>query len=294
MTAYLCALCRSLRRFVENALLIESSTVASTRRLAESIGLDQLDGEFNKLGPSRESQMSVIAGIVGIANRAGTNTELVNYSLFRVSREIVSRSSSQFFSIAAGHALPLARLVCELCKVKRDLGDLIKAQFYLSSPLTMPCFEDGLRPLSDEYCLAMGFERLVDRSGIEGWESAEKWCARQMKIVVVFFTVLLQPEGYPLSLDDGYRWLLNAINAVRLSARPPFVAAALLDHVLRVASPALMKQYGHKYMDVLKVVHVEIVPLLESTAAKAKIELKRLLQFLTHALASKGKDFLSL
>ena len=259
-----------------------------------SVGLDGLEGEFNKLGPTKESQFRVISGIVSLINRAGSDKMLLNYSLSRVSREIVVRSSSQFFSISAGHAVPLARVVCELCKIKPDLGDLIKSYFYKSSVLTIPYFALESSSTNDLYQL-LGYDFVLEQDGRQTWESYEKWLSRQMKIVVTFFTITTQPESFPFGLNDAYMWLVNIINMIAHGSRtaPAFVAP-LLDNVLRTISVNMFESYGDKFISLLRIIATQIAPHLDSKSPKAKIELKRLEQFLKAAIAPNGRQFLAL
>ena len=260
----------------------------------QAIGLDGLEGEFNKLGTTKESQLRVVSGIVSMINRAGTNKSLLKYLLSRISQEIVVRSSSQFFSISAGHALPLARLVCELCKIKPDLGHLIRSYFHKKCPLTIPylCLEISS---ATERCQILGYESILETDGRQTLESYDKWLARQLKMVVTFFTVAVQVEGSPLGLDDAFTWLLNTTDMIAngKKAAPAFVAS-LLDCVLRTVSARMFSTYGVRFTSLLDVINEQIVPLLESASPKAKIELKRLEQFLKAATASAGRKFLNL
>jgi hypothetical protein len=83
---------------------------ADLRQRAAVIGLDQLGGEFNKLGPSSESQARVIKGVIDIANRAGGDTAMVNCTLYKASGELIGRARSQQFFVSAGHPTHLARI----------------------------------------------------------------------------------------------------------------------------------------------------------------------------------------
>ena len=260
----------------------------------QTVGLDGLEGEFNKLGPTKESQLRVISGIASLINRAGANKLLQNYSLSRTSREIVVRSSSQFFSISAGHAVPLARVVCELCKIKPDLGDLIKSYFYKYSVLTIPYF--GLEASStNDLCQLLGFESIIEQDGRRNWEPYEKWLGRQMKIIVTFFTVMIQPEAFPFGLNDAYIWLVNVINMISkgTTSAPTFVAP-LLDNVLRTIGAQMFESYGDRLISLLRIISDEIMHRLDVKSPKAKIELKRLEQFLKAATAANGRKFLTL
>lgn len=271
-----------------------SSALDPASEAVRSVGLDGLEGEFNKLGPTKESQLRVISGIISLINRAGSNKLLLNYSLSRVSREIVVRSSSQFFSISAGHAVPLARVVCELCKIKPDLGDLIKSYFYKSCVLLIPYFGLEASSTNDLHRL-LGYESVLEQDGGLTWESYEKWLSRQMKIVVTFFTVMIQPESFPLGLNDAFIWLVNVINMIAHGANmaPAFVAP-LLDNVLRTISVQMFELYGDRFISLLHIIADQAIHRLDGKSPKAKIELKRLEQFLKAAIAPHGRQFLSL
>lgn len=272
---------------MESALSVEVSA-------ADSIGLDKLDGEFNKLGPSPESQTRVLEGVLAMANRAGADTALVSYTLLKISKEIVLRSASQFFSISAGHAFPLARLVCALCRVKSDMGNLIRAQFNATCPLTVPYLGEDLN--REEYHKIMCFEKQVNAKGEESWESEEKWLARQMKTVVTYFVTAVQPEGLPLDIYDCLHWLTNLLNTLACAKKKkaPIITANLLDNVLRTISEPMFAKFGEFYLSLIVVTKEQVLPLLDITNPKYRIDAKRLEQFLSTAIKSKGREFLKL
>ena len=74
-------------------------------------------------------------------------------------------------------------------------------------PLTVPRqVEGGLT--GDEMFESMGFLRIQDR-----WEESDVWQTRMNKVLCAFAVTVIQPEGIPFSLSDGWGWLANMINA---------------------------------------------------------------------------------
>jgi hypothetical protein len=173
------------------------------------------------------------------------------------------------------------------------MGHLIRAQFNKSCPLTVPYWAEELGS-RDEYCRAMGYKRVEDRSGAEGWESNEQYLKRELSVLVTYFTILIQPEQQPLQLADGFSWLVAVLNMSRTSRKCPFMVAAILDATLRTMSERMLAVYGGRFMDLLRVVDTQVLGLLDSSTPKGKIEIKRLEQFLRAAISSDGKELLKL
>lgn len=96
-----------------------------------------------------------------------------------------------------------------LCQIKPELADVIKAEYYRICPLTVPRqAEGGL--VGDDMFDNMGFLKLRDTGG---WEDSQQWLVRMNKVLCAFSVTLIQPEGAPFGLSDGWAWLSNMINA---------------------------------------------------------------------------------
>ena len=68
--------------------------------------------------------------------------------------------------------------------------------------------EGGL--VGDDMFDNMGFLKLRDTGG---WEDSQQWLVRMNKVLCTFSVTLIQPEGAPFGLSDGWAWLSNMINA---------------------------------------------------------------------------------
>ena len=103
----------------------------------------------------------------------------------------------------------IARVAVGLCQIKPELADVIKAEYYRICPLTVPRqAEGGL--VGDDMFDNMGFLKLRDTGG---WEDSQQWLVRMNKVLCTFSVTLIQPEGAPFGLSDGWAWLSNMINA---------------------------------------------------------------------------------
>jgi GLE1-like protein len=103
----------------------------------------------------------------------------------------------------------IARVAVGLCQIKPEIADIIKAEYFRICPLTVPRqAEGGLA--GDDLFENMGFLRSRDT---DGWEDSDQWLVRISKVLCAFAVTLIQPEGVPFSLADGWAWLSNMINA---------------------------------------------------------------------------------
>ena len=83
----------------------------------------------------------------------------------------------------------------------------MKAEYFRICPLTVPRqVEAGLN--GNEMFENMGFLKTNDQ-----WEDLEQWQVRMNKVLCAFAVTVIQAEGIPFSLADGWAWLANMINA---------------------------------------------------------------------------------
>jgi len=234
------ALVGSLKRFQDVALQLEQSpTPEDSYLLNEVIQVDKLDGAIlNQLGQSAASQSRVLDGIVTTLSRAGDSAAMLNYTLYKVANIAVRQSGSQFFA-ADKHALPLARVVCMLCKANPLINDLVVSQFYQSCPMTVPnmfdcdwhklsalllprvqqspqteqLFPPGseVREKAFQTLRSMGFELAPKKTESECFEVRTKWLTRMMKIFATYCIIMVQPEGTPVGVPACWDWLSNCI-----------------------------------------------------------------------------------
>ena len=54
----------------------------------------------------------------------------------------------------------------------------------------------------------MGFLKIENNK----WEESEQWQIRMNKVLSAFAVTLIQPEGVPFNLSDGWKWIANMIN----------------------------------------------------------------------------------
>jgi len=245
LTAY--GLISSVKKF--EALVTRLDTTASPQEqqaITEVIKADQLDGSImNQLGPSPASQERVLSGITETLARSmqpGLSSEMLEYTLFKVAHVAVKQSATPFF-LAAKHAVPLARVVCSLCKSNPMICDLVVAQFYINCPLALPNVLDcdwktallltipvapGAPDLiprdSNTYakackCLtACRFDTIVPKDLPPGqnpvakrFETRDKFMTRMLKIFSTFCYIMVQPEATPLGPVDAWKWLSNFV-----------------------------------------------------------------------------------
>lgn len=219
--------------------LEEHPTQEDAYMLSEVVQVDKLDGAIlNQLGQSAASQSRVLDGIVSTLSRAGDSATMLNYTLYKVANIAVKQSGSQFFA-ADKHALPLARVVCMLCKANPLINELVVAQFYQSCPLTIPnmfdcdwhklsalllpgiqqspqteqLFPHGseVREKAFQTLRGMGFELSAKKAESACFELRTKWLTRMMKIFTTYCMVMVQPEGTPVGMSVCWSWLSNCV-----------------------------------------------------------------------------------
>ncbi len=71
---------------------------------------------------------------------------------------------------------------------------------------------------------------------------------------------------------------------------PPFYVAAAFEVFLRVAAPALLREYGSAFMQLLFITQKQLLPLLGQEVPRRQC----LEEFLVRFLSSGGEDFMSL
>lgn len=147
---------RTARHFHELVVRMDQDPSAEQMTtLMTIVQIDQLDGAvFNQLGLTQASQDRVIAGIMDVLERASRfSSDVVQYSLYHVAHAAVNQSSTPFFN-ATKHAVPVARVVCQICKNNPELNDLIVAQFYEHCPFTIPSLLEI--PIQDVLSMVQG------------------------------------------------------------------------------------------------------------------------------------------
>ena len=93
--------------------------------------------------------------------------------------------------------------------MKPELADVIKAEYYRICPLTVPRqAEGGLS--GDDVFENMGFLR---SKVSDDWEDSDTWLVRMNKVLCTFAVTVIQPEGVPYNLADGWAWVSNMVNA---------------------------------------------------------------------------------
>ncbi len=103
----------------------------------KELQIDRLRVIFNKLSVTPESQAAAVSSLLEkiiISNKE--SPDFLKYTLFKIATNIASDCQEEFFNeMDEGHPLKLARVSVGLCASIKELGDLIKAQFYKQSPL---------------------------------------------------------------------------------------------------------------------------------------------------------------
>lgn len=119
-------------------------------------------------------------------------------------------------------------------------------------------------------------------------ESVDSWLARMTRILCTYTVLMLAPERNPLSLADAWVWLANMVNSCASKKSLPFYTATALEVFLRISAAQLHAAYGHAFMNVLRVIRAEILPLLEQDMPKRQpLEL-----FLNKFIDSNGREFI--
>ena len=222
-----------------------SPTQEQSHVLNEVVKVSQLEGAvLNQLGQSKASQDRVISGIITILTASSNqSTDILHYTLYKIAHIAVKQSSTPYF-LASKHALPLARVVAMICQGNALIQKLIRAQFYLHCPLTVPnmldCDWDHIVlltvpsttgacniPVSSKMyaqacsCLScMCFDVIPPKEGASlnylVYEGRDKWLTRMLKIFSLYCVLMIQPEGLPVSIDTGYKWIVHLLkDAVR-------------------------------------------------------------------------------
>ena len=101
----------------------------------------------------------------------------------------------------------IARVAVGLCQNKSEIAEIIKTEFFRICPLTVPRQAEGGLTGNDMF-ENMGFLKIENNK----WEESEQWQIRMNKVLCAFAVTLIQPEGVPFNLSDGWKWIANMIN----------------------------------------------------------------------------------
>lgn len=251
--------------------------------------IDRLRVIFNKLSATVESQSVAVASLLEkLLVASKVSPELLRYTLFKISNNIISDSQEEVFNETdEGHPTKLARVSCGLCREIQDLSSVIQAQFYDQCPLTIPrSAKEGLE--GEDFLLDLRFRK--KKSG--AWEDKQQWLTRMTKILSTFAVIVVQPEQIPFSLLDGWRWLASIVNAacVSTASTPPFYVATALEVFLRIASPKMLAVYGDAFMQLLRAIQGTLLPRMSEEMPRRQC----LQEFLQRFIDSNGHDFMTL
>lgn len=128
----------------------------------KELQIDRMRAIFNRLGVTSDSQATAVKSLLEkIIISNNESSDFLKYTLFKIASNIASDCQEDHFNeMDEGHPLKLARVVCGLCSSITELGDLIKAQFYLLCPMTIPkAAEVGLS--GEDFLRDMGFKSKV-------------------------------------------------------------------------------------------------------------------------------------
>ena len=270
---------------------IDSNKQGPVLKKIKHYQIDRLRSIFNKLSATKESQQIAKAALLEkllIANK--DSPELLSYTLFKISSNIVADCQEEFFNETdESHPLKLARVSCGLCVEINTLKDTVKAQFYHTCPMTIP--RNAMEGLTgDSFYENMRFRGKPSENGITIWETKDDWLARMSKLLCTFSVMIIQPEQTPFTLLDGWQWLSLVVNSIVSSNNIPFYSAMMLEVFLRVTANVLFKQYGELFMLLLKTIQLQVIPLLGVNMHRKE----GLEEFLSRFINSHGNDFMSL
>jgi hypothetical protein len=241
-----------------------------------------ISGVYNRLGKTAESQQLVVSMLlekVVLAADASAQTgmpQILKYSLCKIASELIGVAESENFIMNdISNPLPLARVAAGLCQAKPDMGEILKAELYRVCPLTVPRQpEPGLQGAA-----------VLENMGFKEKEGKDEWLGRMNRILCTFAVIVIQPEGVPFSLADGWAWLANMVNACSRVAEPHFFTSDALQIFLSITSPEMVRKYGPAFIQLLQVVQREILPRLAESDSKS-----RLAEFLNGAIRSNGRQ----
>lgn len=241
-----------------------------------------ISGVYNRLGKTAESQQLVVnmllEKVVTAAEAAAQcqMPQILKYSLCKIASELIAVAESENFIMNdISNPLPLARVAAGLCLAKPDIAEILKAELYRVCPLTVPRQpEPGLSGPA-----------VLENMGFKDKESKDEWQGRMNRILCTFAVIVIQPEGVPFSLADGWAWLANMVNACSRVNEPHFFTSDALQIFLSITSPEMIRKYGSAFVQLLQVVQRDILPKLAGSDSKS-----RLTEFLDGAIRSNGRQ----